>query len=367
MLTFFTFILVLSVLVLVHEAGHFFAARRFGIRVEEFGLGFPPKIAGKRIGKTLFTLNLIPFGGFVRLYGENGQEKNDPESFAAQPMLKRAVVLAAGVIMNLVLAFVVFSAGFSFGLPAALDNVPAGGRIRDQQLSVAEVSVDSPAAQAGLQRGDAVLAVGGRRPATIEDLHTAASTAQATTFTIEREKKEIELTATPTASADGTLRFGVQVVPVGVVSYPIHLAVVQGASLTVRAVGQIVTSLGDFAGDLVRHQKISQDVSGPVGIAVLTGQVVALGWPYLFQFVALLSLSLAVMNVLPIPALDGGRLAFLVIERFRRKPIDQRTEQLVHAFGFYILLALILVISVRDVQRFAIFDSLRSAWQSIFS
>lgn len=367
MLTLITFILVLSLLILVHEAGHFFAARRFGIRVEEFGLGFPPRLGGKRIGKTLYTLNLIPFGGFVRLYGENGQDRSDPESFAAKSILKRAIVLVAGVVMNLVLALVVFSAGFTVGLPAALDNVPAGARVRNQQLSVADVSATSPAAQAGITRGDAILAVDGHRPATVDDLHTATATPHATTFIIERNHKEITATVTPTISEDGSVRFGLQVVPVGVVSYPIHRAIFQGASMTVRAVGQIFTSLGSLFGNLIAHQKVSQDVSGPIGIAVLTGQVVALGWSYLFQFIALLSLSLAVMNVLPIPALDGGRLFFLIIERIRRKPINQNTEQIIHAVGFYALLALILVISVRDVQRFAIFNTLRSVWHTIFS
>ena len=209
--------------------------------------------------------------------------------------------------------------------------------------------------------------VDGHQPATIDDLHAATVTPHATLFVVERKHEQIHVTITPTPSEDGTARFGLQVVPIGVISYPLHQAIGQGALLTVRAVGQIITSLGDFFGNLVVHQKIAQDVSGPVGIAVLTGQVVALGWPYLFQFVALLSLSLAIMNVLPIPALDGGRLAFLLIERFRRKPIDQRTEQTIHAIGFYVLLALIVAISIRDVQRFAIVDSLRSAWRTLFS
>ena len=303
--------------------------------------------------------------GFVRLFGENGQDRTDPKAFAAQPDSQTGGGIGRWRRHEPRFSIrCIFRRVQRWSACSAMARLPVP--IRNPRLSVADVS-SSAAQQAGIKQGDAILRCDGHQPATIDDLHAATVTPHATLFVVERKHEQIHVTITPTPSEDGTARFGLQVVPIGVISYPLHQAIGQGALLTVRAVGQIITSLGDFFGNLVVHQKIAQDVSGPVGIAVLTGQVVALGWPYLFQFVALLSLSLAIMNVLPIPALDGGRLAFLLIERFRRKPIDQRTEQTIHAIGFYVLLALIVAISIRDVQRFAIVDSLRSAWRTLFS
>lgn len=364
-MTLLVFFLVLSVLVLVHEFGHYFTARRLGVNVEEFGLGFPPRIWGKTIGKTLYSINIIPFGGFVRLTGENGPVDR-PDAFLAKSIGKRAVILISGVAMNLILAYLLLSIGLAVGLPAALDGAPPNANVRKIQLAIASVSAESPAAASGIKTNEVITAVNGG-PATLDSLHAAAETLRPVQLSLKAGRSIKTVNLTPVIDSDKIPRFGLQVITVGIISFPLPQAIIRGAALTWQSIGQIAVGLGDFAAQLFRHRAISPDISGPIGIAVVTGQVLALGPSYLIHFIALLSLSLAFMNVLPIPALDGGRLAFLGLERIRRQAVSHQVEGLVHTVGFYLLLLLIVVVSIRDVERFAVFDIIRSAWRGIIS
>lgn len=356
MLTFIIFILVISLLVFVHELGHFLTARRLGVAVEEFGFGFPPRIAGIRRGSTIYSINWIPFGGFVRLKGELPESSRDPNSFAAQSKGRRFAILAAGVFMNYLLSVVLFTVGFSVGLPTAVQPGTVHPNVRDIHPEIISIDPGSPAAVAGLKGGDALQTINDTQiPETTDLKDTLKQNGSKTlSLTVLRNGNPLNFSIAPEKTSDGEYRIGVGVVDVGTLAYPFPQSLAEGAVTTVRVTGQVFTSFGTLLKNLVVERKVSGDLSGPVGVVVLTGQAFRLGVPYLLQFVALLSVTLAVVNFFPLPALDGGRALFVLIEAIRRKPVDHRIEALVHAVGFYALIALVLLVSVHDVKKFDI-------------
>ncbi len=353
-LTVLLFLVVLSVLVFVHEAGHFFAARFMGIAVEEFGFGFPPRAFGIKRGETIYSINWIPLGGFVRLKGETGGEKA-PDSFASQALWKRLIVLLAGVVMNVVLATVLLSVGFAVGVPQEVGgSLPSGARVRDHVVRIEAVLPETPAARAGFVVGDTLRAIEGTPVENMDGFRAQIGqrAGQATIVQVERNKQTQTLTVTPEVLAETHAPgIGVGLIETGIVSYPWYLAPVAGARATVSYLGAMFASFGDLLTTLVRTGKPSADVAGPVGIAVLTGAVAKLGILYMLQFVALLSLNLAVVNVLPIPALDGGRVLFLFIERIRGRAVSSNIEDRIHQIGFVLLLLLVAVVTFHDIGR----------------
>jgi regulator of sigma E protease len=356
-----TFVVTLSVLVLVHELGHYLAARKSGVTVHEFGFGFPPRLFGIRRGGTLFSLNLIPFGGFVKLEGESGDAPVVPGSFRSASVAKRILILAGGVLMNLALTVVLLTVTLTAGAPQELVDgaVPAGAR--DVHVLVAEVAPGSPAAAAGISVGDSISSLDGV-PVTSVDAIRAAVTAgpnQPHTLGLVHRGVSRTVTVTPVPLLDGTPRIGIAGAVVGRVPVPFPESFITAMSTTGRLIGSVFTALGHLVRDLVVAHRISPDLTGPIGIAVLSGQVAATGFLSVLQFIALLSVSLAVINALPLPALDGGRLLFTVIEAVIRRPVNPRLEARIHTIGFYVLLALVVVVSVKDVQRFDIVQSVR--------
>lgn len=377
MLTIILFLLLLSILILIHELGHFIAARKLGVIAEEFGLGLPPKV--KRLFTwrgTEFTLNWLPIGGFVRMRGEEQREARSvpPARFAArrageagkreelqegffyaQKAWKRAVIILAGVFMNFVLAVVLFTAVYQvLGIPTKTEDVV-----------IEAIAPDSPAEQVGLEAGDIV------RTFRIADreLRIADTTqfvnlindhrGKEVTLTIERERegKQLEMIVAPRLASDtpeGEGALGVAISNVKFLRYPWWQMPVRSAITgTKEAFGwgvTILSSLRDMVKSLVLYGQVPKDVAGPIGIARLTGHVAQQGWLAFLQFAGVLSINLAILNALPIPALDGGRLAFLGIEVLRRgKPIDPKTEHRIHLVGYAVLIALIVLVSVRDV------------------
>ncbi len=366
--TIILFLAVLSVLVLAHEIGHFITARRLGCKVEEFGIGFPPRIfAWKRKGVE-YSVNWIPLGGFVRIKGESGEHRDHDDSFSAKEAWKRLVILLAGVTMNFVLAAVLLTAGFMIGLPTAIDNnIPAGAEIRDQAVRVMSIIEGSPAQNVGLQTGDELVAIDDQVFATAAEASEImeGKGSEAYTLLIEREGeyKEFEVRAEylETISSDG---IGVGLLTTGLVSFPFHLAVWHGLETTVYFTKEIFIALVDIVKNLIVAQELTVDVSGPVGIAVMTGEVARLGLSYLIQFTAILSINLAIINVLPFPALDGGRILFLLIEKLRGAPVNQRIEAIVHNMGFLFLMGLIVLVTYRDFVRFG--DQIWGAIKGVF-
>jgi len=360
LITIAIFLIVLGILVFVHEYGHFVSAKKMGMKVEEFGFGFPPAIWSKK-GKdgVVYSINWIPLGGFCKIKGEDGGNHEDPESFVSKKPWRRGVVLCAGVFMNFLLCAVLLSIGFMLGLPQAVDQVALQkGIVKDYKIQVVSVLDDKPAKAADVQIGDVILGVDDQDISNgINSLikYTTSKIGQKVTYKFVRGKeiltKEIEVADI----GQGKGGIGVGLVETGIVSYPIHKAIWHGFKLTGILTKEFVFAFGNIIKNLVIGKPVGVQVSGPVGIAVLTGQVAKLGFIYLLQFTALLSLNLAIINFIPFPALDGGRLLFLAIEKIRRKPVSQKIENAVHTIGFALLMILIIIITFQDVMRYVNF------------
>ena len=355
--TLILFIIVLSLLVFVHELGHFVMAKRMGMKVDEFGFGFPPRFWGVKRGETTYSINWIPLGGFVKIKGESGEQAHDPDSFASKKAWKRFVVLIAGVAMNLVLAVVLFSIGYMSGLPSIIDDsLPASARVESQEITVMQVVDGSPAAEAGVVSGDVIESLDGKlftsdveardyfaqEAADGVDVLVSKADGSYVTYTLASEYLE---------SVD-TTGVGIAFVSTGLVSYPFFQAIGQGVYTTYQFTIEILKAFGGLIADLVVRQEVAVDLSGPVGIAVMTGQVAAMGLIYLLQFTAVLSINLAIINVLPFPALDGGRILFLLIEKLRGRAVNQNVEVAVHNLGFMLLMVLVALVTYKDFVTF---------------
>jgi regulator of sigma E protease len=355
--TLLTFLLVLAILVLVHEFGHFIVAKKSGMKVEEFGVGFPPKLWSFR-GKdgVEYSVNAIPLGGFVRIKGESGHDRSESDSFSAKPAWKRFLVLIAGVTMNMILAAVLLSIGYMVGMPTAVDGeLPAGARVSDQRVEIFAVAQDSAAAAAGVPTGTLV-GIDGHVFTTAADARTyiADHGEEGVRLDVqtEDETRSFAVTSAELPSANGTRGLGVALGTTGTVSLPPHRAVLEGTLLTGWYTKEIVTAFGGLIKNLIVRQEVSVDLSGPVGIAVMTGKVAAQGIAHLLQFMAVLSINLAVINALPFPALDGGRILFLIIEKLRGRPATATMELLVHNIGFALLMILVVLVTFSDIMKY---------------
>lgn len=356
--TIIAFVLVLSILVLIHELGHFLVAKKLGIKVEEFGVGFPPRVFGKKIGETIYSVNLLPVGGFVKLYGEDsagGGKMGSKEvsgisggdvkrAFYARPLWQRISVVTAGVVMNFILAVALISFLFSTqGVPLPSDNI-----------IVNEISANSPAAVAGIQPDDRILTINGKR---IEDTQefislTQELKGQEVTLEVLRDGDEFTTKLTPRVNPpEGEGAMGVSISNVEIKKYAWYEAPVFGTIEAAKFSWLILSGLGQMIADLVTGNAKPESVAGPVGVAQLTGEAVRAGWFAVLWFVALLSLNLAVLNIMPIPALDGGRFFFMLIELFTGKRVSPKYESYAHAVGLIALLSLMALITVLDVSR----------------
>ncbi len=355
LLTIIIFLFVLGLLVFVHEAGHFFAARSVGVKVEEFGFGFPPRIFGLKRGETLYSLNWIPLGGFVKIFGEKGEGKHDKRSFAHCSILARSWIVSAGVIMNFVLAFLILSVGFMVGLPSALeDGVEVGGKVCDETIRIVAVLKGAPGEQQGVHVGDALVSLDNQTFQTIPEVqeYINARVGQNVEVAVKRGGELLSFTIAPQILQETSKGgIGVGLARVGIVSYSFPTAFVKGAQATIMFTREILSALYTLVKNFVGKGVISTDLSGPVGVAVMTGQAAAMGLAYLLQFVALLSINLAIINFLPFPALDGGRVVFFMLEAVRRRPVHEKLEAMVHNVGFILLMVLVLLVTYRDIAR----------------
>lgn len=355
------FLILLLVLILVHEAGHALAARASGCRVEEFGFGFPPRILGKRVGGTLFSLNALPIGGFVRITGEDNPDDHDPRSFAAKPRWQRALVLSAGVLANLLLAAVAFSlvAGIGLNVPVegAGDAISgnAGVGIADRRVEILDVH-DTPALRAAnLRPADVLVAVNG---VPVREAAEAAErirnfTGESLSLTIGRGGVEELLALAFSPPKTQGEKIGIALLDVGTIRVPWTRAPLEGVAMTGRTVVLTGRGLARVAYDALVERKGPADVAGPVGIASITGIVAKRGWSSFLEFTGILSVNLALINALPIPALDGGRLAFLLLDALGLRFLRGRPERLAHTIGFALLLFLLALITVNDLQKLA--------------
>jgi len=369
-LTIITFIIILGLLVFVHELGHFVTAKRAGIKVEEFGFGFPPRFIGvykyndkwrvvgaknKEVPTTIYSLNFLPLGGFVKIKGEQGERAYDSDSFASKSPGRRIWVLSSGVLMNVVLAVFLLSFGFLIGLPQLIEdkNIPQA-KIRDEKIQVIEVIDRLPAQRHGVQMGDTLVSIDSITFKEIKNIqdYIDGKIDQELEVSISRGDEVITQKMTPEINPEtGRAGIGVALVKTGLVSYPWYLAIWQGFLATMFLIKAIVVAFYELIRNLIISRDVVVDVAGPVGIAVLTGQVAKLGFIYVLQFTALLSLNLAIINFAPFPALDGGRVLFIIIEKIRGKAVNQKIENVAHNLGFALLMLLILFVTFRDVSK----------------
>jgi len=372
LLTLIVFFAVLGLLVLVHELGHFVTARRAGVKVEEFGFGLPPRILGfykdeagkwKPVGlktklapSTIWSLNWIPLGGFVKIKGEGGEKREEKDSFGNKSVGRRIWIISAGVLMNVVLAAVLLTFGLAVGSPQIIDQevLPSSARVEDLKLRVLQVLPDSPAASVGLEVADTILAIDDQIFIEIGQSQNYLSqhVGEVVNLKIERGDEILFKEVTPTVLPeieDGGI--GVALVQTGFVSYPWYIAPFYGLVETFKMIGGVIYGFYFIIKNLIVSKELIGEVYGPVGIASLIGDAARLGFLYVLQLTAALSVIIAVINFLPFPALDGGRVFFLLIEGIRKKPVNQRFETAMHNIGFALLMILILIVTFRDIAR----------------
>ena len=359
------FLAVLFVLVLVHEWGHYITAKKTGMRVDEFGIGFPPRLFGVKRGETEYTLNALPLGGFVRIYGESlvhdEAEEHDPDkarALWARPKWAQALVLVAGVVMNVLLAFVLYTAVFMIGVPTPiLESEARSGA----ELYIASVVPESPLAGV-VMPGSVVTAVVAQDGSVLTDLTPSAFStfvgthgAKPLLLTIREGGEEREVSVTPQTGliTDAPERpaVGVALSLVIIERQGLLTALGSAGRATVEGLSAIVVGIGALLGGAVTGTADLSQVAGPVGIAGMVGDAAAFGMTALLSFVAIISLNLAVVNMLPFPALDGGRLLLLLGEVVFRRPVSALWTYRLNAAGFILLMIFMVIVTYNDILR----------------
>ncbi|MCD6528650.1 RIP metalloprotease RseP [bacterium] len=350
-------------LLILHEFGHFIIAKWCGVKVEEFGIGYPPRLFGKKIGETIYSLNLIPLGAFVRVLGEEGGKTTsieDCRSFSEKPIWQRALIVLGGVLSFWIIAAILLSIVFGLGTYQAISDEEKGPLI-NPKVQILTVSSNSPAEKAGLRMGDAIMKIGTQK-SEIKEVKKAKEVqefikkhlGEDIILVIERGKKVFEISLTPRVSPpEGEGPIGITLVRTAKVKEPWWKASIKGIQATLQITALWVVGLVQIVWNLLCAQGLPPGASfvGPVGIGALMTQAVQVGLSYYLKFVALVSIGLAIFNILPIPALDGGKLLFLMIEKIKGSPVDQKIEQRITAVSFAILIALVIWITIQDIQR----------------
>ncbi len=355
LVTIIVFILIFSILVIVHEFGHFAAARRAGVKVEEFGLGLPPRLFGKKKGETLYSINAIPFGGFVKLKGEGGEEIDDPDSLQSKTYGQKALIMAAGVLMNFLLGYVLLMVGMWMGMSTLVSDpkpfITDSAQV-DARVVVLQVEVNSPADKAGVKAGDILLSVDGKPLKFVEDLQGELAGKDQATVLVRRDDADIPLQV-GTKIENGRQIMGVladeQVRKAHFTWWKVpYIALLDLWAILVA----VAISVGSFFGNLITSGSIDESISGPVGIASITATAVKLGFLSVLQLTIFLSINLGLINLFPFPALDGGRLLFLGAELIAGgRKLQPKVENAIHNVGFLLLLILILFVTYRDIVR----------------
>lgn len=358
------FLAVLFVLILVHELGHFAVAKWTGMRVDEFGIGFPPRLFGVRRGETLYSLNALPIGGFVKIFGEDFEAEQSTavpdtsRAFTRKGKWAQAAVLVAGVVMNILFAWALYATVFMMGVPTIVEE---GAASDEAVLTVASILPESPAAAAGIPAGAEIAAISadGETLAPLTPSALVAFVAEhaeddiAFSYRVGEEERSTTLAPVGGILEDDGARpvIGIEPALVETVRYPLHVALYEAAFASARVLTAIVIGVVSLIVDAVTLDADLSSVAGPVGIVGMVGDAADFGIAALLLFTALISLNLAVINLLPVPALDGGRLLFVAIEAVLRRPLDPVWAGRANVIGFAILILLMVVVTFNDILR----------------
>jgi len=378
LITILAFIFVLGILITVHELGHFIAAKCLGVKVEEFSIGFPPRIFAFKKGETKYSVGLLLFGGYVKMLGEDGtdyydtsrgnlalkQSKeeqkslNDPRAFNRQKPGSRFIISVAGVLMNFALAWLILSIGFMVGMTPPVtpsDQVKFGHAVKGQ-VYIAEILPDSAAEQSGLLAGDQLVGLSSSgeniEPTALDEVSdfTGRNLGKEIVIKAKRNNQPIEKVAK--LSSDKNAPLGVAIINQSIVRVPWYVAPYVAMIETWGIIKVIFMFLGNFIGQLFQTRTLSDQVGGPVAIFNLSGSAAKAGTQAFFQFIAMLSVNLGLINILPIPALDGGRALFIILEKiFGKRIVKENIENIIHNIGFALLMLLILAVTFRDVAK----------------
>jgi regulator of sigma E protease len=352
--TLLSFILVLGLLIFVHEFGHFIFAKLFGVRVLKFSLGFGPKIIGKMVGETEYVISAFPLGGFVKMFGENPDEQDVPEaekkvSFAHKPVWQRFLIVLAGPVFNLVFSVILFFMVFAtLGIPTSVDTTRIG-----------KVNIKSPAAEAGLLENDVILRINERQTVVWDDVLEGVKGSEGKPLVIEvqRGSDKVHLTVTPAIDAVKNVfgevveqRFMIGIKKADEMVWQessLYSSLENACTQTWMYIS--LTAVG-FA-KIVQRVVPASELGGPILIAQIAGEQMRAGWVNLIYFMSLLSVNLGLLNLLPIPVLDGGHLAFLTIEGLRRKPLNMRVQIIAQQVGIGLLGTLMIFVFYNDIAR----------------
>ncbi len=363
----FTFIAILVVLIVVHELGHFLTAKLFGIKVDEFGIGYPPRAAifGK-IGDTLYTLNWLPFGGFVRIYGEDDtieyNEETAKVAFSQKPRIVQACVLSAGVVFNVIFAWMLFTAVLLLGAPSTVDEAKVIDGSASARLVLTAVLPQSPAQEVGLTSGDEIVnitskghSVGHLVPSEVSAF-IQDNVSRDIVISYKREGDDTIFKTIPFSAAHGVLKsspgtpaIGISMALIGDSRLSFGEAAVRAGKQTVHTAYAVVVGLKGFFTTVVLGTADWSQIAGPVGLVSLVGDATSVGFVYLLYFIAFISVNLAVINLIPLPALDGGRLAILGIEAVIRRPLRNRVMSWINVIGFGGLILLMIIVTYHDI------------------
>jgi len=357
----------LIALMIIHEFGHFIIAKKFGVRVDEFGIGYPPRMFGKKIGDTIYSVNWLPLGAFVRIYGEEGGV-DDYRSFATLKIWKRVLIIIGGVAAFWLASIIIFSIVFAMGADLPVGDQDVKG-LNNPQIKVISVSANSPASQAGIKTGDTLLQIQGTKLNKVKDFQdfTKAHAGEQLDVKIQRGGKIFDVLLSPRVNppaGQGAVGIGLERMATLIQKYPWYQAPIQGAIYTWQTTANAVVGLYSVFGGLFSNKGLPQgaEFAGPLGITVFLANAASYGIGFFLYFIGSISVFVAIFNLFPIPALDGGKLIFLLIEKIKGRPVSPRVEQNITVVFFVILITLSLFITVRfDIPRFT--DFLKSSLQ----
>lgn len=355
------FFIVLFVLVIAHEFGHFIIAKKAGIRVDEFAFGFPPRLGSVKKGETRYSFNALPLGGYVKIFGEDptevGESVDKKRSFSAQPLYVQAAVIVAGVVFNLLLAWFLLTATLMIGIPAPEDGED-GYAVSGATLMVTGVRAGTPAELSGFASGDKLISLSDGSDTVIDLTPERVSEFigprenRPITAVYNRKGVETAVTLIPVSGiVPDAAAIGIQMDMVGTLQLPPHIALWEGLKKTYQYTVLTADGIYTFLKSAVMGESDFSQVTGPVGIVQAVGDAAGVGFSNLLLFTALISINLAVINVIPFPALDGGRLLFIVIEAVTRRPINVQVANMFNLGGFALLMLLMLLVTWHDISK----------------